>query len=177
MNEYTTYKPIKGYPGYAISESGEVVSMKGRKPHTLQSFVTTSRYLCVTLSKEGSKGRGRMVTVHSLVAQAFLGDRPKGMVIDHIDGNRFNNHYSNLRYCTQKENMNNPNNKKREPYRRSGLLRPARPVIATRDGVETAFRSCQEAATQLGIHVAHVRACASGRKYHYTAHGYTFQYA
>ena len=44
---------------------------------------------------------------HHLVAEAFLGERPNNLVIDHIDRNKLNNHVSNLRYVTQKENMRN----------------------------------------------------------------------
>jgi len=42
-----------------------------------------------------------------LVAKQFIGDRPEGLVIDHIDRNPLNNHVSNLRYITQKENLHN----------------------------------------------------------------------
>lgn len=42
--------------------------------------------------------------VHRLVAAAFHGPCPKGLVVDHIDGNRFNNHANNLRYLTANEN-------------------------------------------------------------------------
>ena len=50
------------------------------------------------------------VRVHIIVAKAFLGDKPKGLVIDHIDTIRTNNRPSNLRYVTRFENLvNNPN--------------------------------------------------------------------
>jgi len=42
-----------------------------------------------------------------LVAKQFIGDRPEGYVVDHIDRNPLNNHVSNLRYITQKENCRN----------------------------------------------------------------------
>lgn len=45
--------------------------------------------------------------VHHLVARAFIGDRPKGLIIDHIDRDRTNNHVDNLRYTTYKENSIN----------------------------------------------------------------------
>lgn len=47
---------------------------------------------------------------HHLVAKAFIGDRPEGLVIDHIDRNSLNNNVSNLRYITQKENTHNTDN-------------------------------------------------------------------
>ena len=43
--------------------------------------------------------------VHSLIAQAFLGDRPDGLDVDHIDGKKDNNDPSNLRYVTKSQNL------------------------------------------------------------------------
>jgi hypothetical protein len=45
--------------------------------------------------------------VHHLVAQQFIGERPKGLIIDHLDRNRTNNNVDNLRYTTYKENSIN----------------------------------------------------------------------
>ena len=44
---------------------------------------------------------------HHLVAKYFIGERPEKMIIDHIDRNSLNNHIDNLRYCSQKENIQN----------------------------------------------------------------------
>lgn len=44
-------------------------------------------------------------SIHRLVYEAFIGDIPDGMKVDHIDGNRSNNKVSNLRLVTQSENM------------------------------------------------------------------------
>lgn len=43
--------------------------------------------------------------VHHLVAEATLGPRPEGLVVNHIDGNRTNNRPENLEYITQAENI------------------------------------------------------------------------
>jgi hypothetical protein len=50
-------------------------------------------------------GRRRAVSHHAMVAEAFLGPKPLGAEVDHIDGQRSNNAASNLRYLTHGENM------------------------------------------------------------------------
>jgi len=47
--------------------------------------------------------------VHILVARAFLGERPKGYIINHIDGNKLNNCLENLEYRTQSYNIYHAN--------------------------------------------------------------------
>ena len=50
---------------------------------------------------------GKYCSIHSLVLKTFIGDRPSGFVIDHINGIPNDNRLENLKYCTQKENLNN----------------------------------------------------------------------
>ena len=47
------------------------------------------------------------VSIAKVVAECWLGDRPEGYQIDHIDRNPHNNDYRNLRYVTQSEQMKN----------------------------------------------------------------------
>lgn len=50
-------------------------------------------------------GRASKVKVAHLVAEAFIGPRPDGSVLRHLDGNPANNTPANLRYGSQSENQ------------------------------------------------------------------------
>lgn len=43
--------------------------------------------------------------LHQLVAEAVYGPKPEGMTVNHKDGNKLNNHPSNLEYATHAENI------------------------------------------------------------------------
>lgn len=49
----------------------------------------------------------KRVMIHVVVAECWLGDKPEGYEVDHIDRNSLNNDYRNLRYVTKSEQMKN----------------------------------------------------------------------
>lgn len=58
-------------------------------------------------------GRTKSINTARAVYSAFRGSIPKGLEIDHIDGDSTNNNLTNLRVVTHKQNMNNPITKAR----------------------------------------------------------------
>ena len=58
-------------------------------------------YLQVAFS---AYGKTKRIYIHHLVMLAFVGERPKGYIVNHKDLNRTNNNLNNLEYITQKEN-------------------------------------------------------------------------
>lgn len=52
------------------------------------------------------------IYLHRFLWETFKGEIPQGYEIDHFDRHRDNNVLNNLRLCTHKENMNNPNTRK-----------------------------------------------------------------
>jgi hypothetical protein len=92
-------KPVPSFPGVFATEDGHVISAWGKqlKP----SFGPYGHAGVILYGDFGAKRR----TVHSLVAEAFIGSRPDGMDINHKDRNPRNNRPENLEYLTHKENI------------------------------------------------------------------------
>lgn len=88
------------FPDYYVSSHGNVMSTK-QKVIILKPTINSSGYLRV---RPMVNNRPIDVYVHTLVAETFIGKRPTGLVIDHIDGNKTNNTHTNLRYVSKEEN-------------------------------------------------------------------------
>lgn len=90
---------------YQVSnKGGRVKSLKYGKEKILKPVKNTKGYEHVFLYKNGKR---KTFKIHRLVAFMFIEGYFEGAEIDHIDTNRTNNHVSNLRWCTSKENSNN----------------------------------------------------------------------
>lgn len=91
---------IDGFAGYEISNLGNVRSNKRAHSRTLKPCIKKG-YPQVGLF---SDGKHHWRHIHSLVAAAFIGPRPKRMVVCHLNGDRMDNRASNLRYDTYTNN-------------------------------------------------------------------------
>jgi hypothetical protein len=92
---------------YEISEDGRIfrnVKSKKQRKIILDMHHSKTGYYAVWVC---IKGRTKRCMIHSLIAECWLGDKPDGYEIDHIDRNNHNNHYTNLRYVTHSEQMKN----------------------------------------------------------------------
>jgi hypothetical protein len=89
------------FPDYLVGYHGEVLSLRGKKPKILKAS-SGVRYPAYTL--RGADGKFRCITIHSLVASVWIGERPDGMECCHNDGDRKNADASNLRWDTPVNN-------------------------------------------------------------------------
>jgi len=91
---------VEGATRYAISNFGRV---KGVNDNYLKTFFPPDRYPKVSLTLHD--GSIKTFTVHRLVALHFLLKDKERTHVNHIDGNKENNHVENLEWCNPAENM------------------------------------------------------------------------
>lgn len=107
------WKDIKNYEGYyQVSSLGRVRSLT-RKVRTfngertakgiiLKPLKTNTGYFRVDLKRSQ---KSHYVSIHRLVAETFIPNINKHLVINHIDGDKSNNCIDNLEWCTQSHNI------------------------------------------------------------------------
>jgi hypothetical protein len=108
------WNDISGYESYyQVSSFGRVRSLPRRVNAACSSTkLMSGKLLKPRYCKNGyyyvclqGFGIPKNITVHSLVANAFLGDRPNGFDVNHIDGDKSNNSFTNLEYCSRIQNI------------------------------------------------------------------------
>jgi len=94
------WKEIEGYEGrYSVSEDGQVFSHRRKK--VLKGMISSRGYYSVNLCN----GKSHFTKVSRLVGKAFVENPCNYPQINHKDGNKLNDHYSNLEWCTQAQNI------------------------------------------------------------------------
>lgn len=158
------WKDIPGFEGlYQVSNMGRVRSLShitkcGNYTRTTSGRILKQNpdlrggYFLVYLSKNG---KVKCLKVHRLVASCFCDGYVKGYVVNHKDGNRQNNIYTNLEWCKQIENINHSinvlNNK---PGCGTGSKNPfSKPIVQlSMDGkLIKRFAGLREAERETGI--------------------------
>lgn len=156
--DFYAYLILSGYrdefePRYAEEYSAEVWKQSSIDDFEVSSYgrvrnKNSSEVLDPSIGSNGyyyvghrdSKGKRKVLLVHRLIAEAFR-DNPKGYrIVDHIDGDKTNNFFENLRWCSSSDNRRNP-----ITYIKTCKLLGSRPAIevARENGIDSKTVRCR----------------------------------
>lgn len=104
------WKNVIGYENlYMVSNKGNVkrissfrgVNKAYRNNYNLKPVDNGKGYLRIKLSKDGKSKR---IMLHRIIAEAFIKNTKNYKVVNHINGNKYDNSIQNLEWCTQSDN-------------------------------------------------------------------------
>ena len=132
------YHKLKFHPKYIISNKVFVISLV-REFHLLNIRRDKNGYTHYYI-RDLSTGKRKDFKGHRLVAEYFIDNPNNYPIVNHIDGNKANNHIENLEWCTHSQNNIHA-------YK-NGLNR-SKKKQCTINGIN--YESITEAANQLGV--------------------------
>ena len=171
------WKAIAGYEGlYEVSDQGRVKSLNYNHTGTdriLRSRKNRGGYLYVNLHKDGHR---KTITVHRLVATAFISNPSNLETINHKDEDKTNNTVGNLEWMSIKDNINYGTRNKRASETQINDKNKSKEVqmFDMKGNLLAAFPSTHEAERVTGIYHSHISKCCTGRSK--SAGGYVWRY-
>ena len=102
INNLEQWRLIDGFPKYMVSSCGRVMNITTFR--ILKPGMDRKGYLFVILCSNIEMSTMR---IHRLVANAFILNLTDLPCVDHKDRNSLNNHISNLRWCSKRQNDQN----------------------------------------------------------------------
>lgn len=161
-------KTVEGFECYSIDEYGNVFSSKFGMVRKMKWLMMTGGYAFVILRK---CKKSHSMSIHRLVALNFIENPLSKPQVNHKDGNKLNNHVSNLEWCTMAENNLHSYRTGLKKHHKCWLGKTGKdhnksiPVMATfTDGKTETFGSSHEASRLTGIHQSTVYAAIKNKR-------------
>lgn len=147
------WKPVQGFEGlYEVSNYGRVKSIGSYntcKRGILKPMTDSDGYLHIRMYNSGVS---KDVSIHRLVAIAFIPNPNNYKYVNHKDENVKNNNVSNLEWCTNSYNLIYSRGKKIAQYSKEGEL------------IKT-FNCIADASKEYNIPTTNISKCCKGKRF------------
>lgn len=160
---------------YSVSDSGQV--RRDDTNHIKEPRLNRYGYDVVDLYKNGNRQTER---IHRLVAEAFIPNPDNKPEVNHKDGNKRNNHISNLEWATKRENIDHAvkHGLRTPSYGMRGKKNPnggahGKPVRVVETG--EIFKNIKECSVCKNCRAIGITNCLHGRQH--THRGMHFEFA
>lgn len=161
------WKTIDEQGKYSVSENGDI--RNNATGRMLKPFSTWNGYLRVCIL-------GKCPRVHRLVADAFLRNENGYTQINHKDGNKQNNRYDNLEWCSASQNIQHSYKAGLRKPNYENIKEPRAVLQFSLDGDLVAkYESIIAVERELGYNNSSISKVCKGKQN--TAYGYKWQYA
>ncbi len=172
-------KPVDGFEGYFIYPDGRLLSFnlfhKSTAGVLKGSYSSRYKYRKFTLWRNG---KATPILAHKLVADYFLPKPPTPKhQINHIDGDKNNNHFSNLEWVTPSENQK-ARIKQGSFHLRGGFAKPTlspKQVIAIKKILKKGLLTHQEIANMAGVQREAISKISKGKRWTWLEEAYLTQ--
>lgn len=166
------WKDIKNYEGmYQISSYGRVRSLDrivnsscGKTQHKRGKLLTIyyNKRVNVYEIHLRKDNKRKCFKIHRLVAEAFVyNDDPiNKTTVNHIDGNRANNHMDNLEWLTYSDNLEHAYTELHRPINRPKYMKRRCVSIDKNINVQTVYESIESASRGTGVSCTQIRRIA-----------------
>jgi hypothetical protein len=165
-------KKIPWAERYEVSENGIVFdTLRGRY---LNKRIGKNGYEYVNMVIDG---RRVIKSVHRIVGRVFVDGYDPTLDINHIDGIKTNNVFSNLEWVTRRQNIQHAyKNNLRASQRGTSKLKNAKPIIGIdKNGIRYYFNTQEEAAKKTGAKRGNISKVLTGHRSHAAGFQWIYQ--
>lgn len=151
-----TWKPIKNFERYLISNFGRVWSLKSNK--FIKPYI--NNYYQIRIEEKGKK---YTLKIHRLVAEAFIPNPHNYPCVNHKDENKLNNSVENLEWCDSTYNLTYGTARQRAKKTNTNGKLSKTVLQYTLDGQFVREWASAAEAGRNGFHQGHISDCCRGK--------------